>query len=526
MKACKYFIAILFILASNCSFSQEICNNGKDDDGDGLIDLHDPDCQCHFKAFGNLLQNGSFESYNSCPVTYLYSNENSIANFWQYGSYTNFNEANYYHNLSCAYDSGQVMLYLPPALPLPDGTAFMSITQNVDPRHPATEDKEIVKVYIAQCLQNPLVPDSQYTLSFSAGRFKSFDDSDFKFKTLPFTVAIFGNANCNAVPFGSANVYSNGCPANYNGWQLLGKVEVYSKGKWVQNKINFTVPTNINVIEIGPDCSLIKQNNDLEDSTTFLDYYVYDLDDLHLLPTKDFHFLYIQTPGENPCDTVSTLSVPFFSNTSYQWYKDSIAIIGATSNSFHLQQENAEGNYNVVISNVDSCIISQPFLVNNNPLLHFSLPADTSICENDSLLLAPPINGITYDWNGKNGNYVQIYNEGIYDITASSANGCSKKFTVNVHSQNCSLFMPNAFTPNGDGKNDIFRIPVSVKIKLESFSIFNRWGNNVFTTNNKNEAWDGTYKGMRSEAGTYIYIIRGFVNNKETQLKGFVTLIR
>lgn len=526
MKGCKYFIAILFILASNYSFSQEICNNGKDDDGDSLIDLQDPDCQCHFKASGNLLQNGSFESYNSCPATYLYSNENAIVNFWQYGSYTNFNEANYYHNLSCAYDSSQVMLYLPPALPLPDGTAFMSITQNVDPMHAATQDKEIVKVYIAQCLQNPLVPDSQYTLSFSAGRFKSFDDHDFKFKEMPFTVAIFGNANCNAVPFGSANVYSNGCPLNYSGWQLLGKVEVTSKGKWVQDKINFTVPSNINVIEIGPDCSLITPDTDLEDSTTYLDYYVYDLDDLHLLPTKDFHFQYIQTQSENPCDSVSTLSVPFFSNTSYQWYKDSIAIIGATANSFHLPPENAEGNYNVLISNVDSCIISQPFLINDNPLLHFSLPSDTSICENDSLLLAPPLNGISYNLNGNPENLVKIFNEGIYEITASDANGCSKKFRVNVHSQNCNPFIPNAFTPNRDGKNDVFRIPPTVKINLESFSIFDRWGNKVFSTNKRNGAWDGMYKGVESAGGIYIYIIEGNVNNKKTELKGFVTLIR
>jgi gliding motility-associated-like protein len=417
------------------------------------------------------------------------------------------------------------MLYLPPALPLPDGSAFMSITQyfymNSD-----IKETDIGKVYISQCLQSPLVPGEQYTLSFSAGRFQSFDDPKYKFKSTPFTVAIFGNADCNAVPFGPLNATSNGCPSNYKGWQLLGKVKMISKGKWIQNKIDFNVSSNINVIAIGPDCSLINPDNDLQDSTTYLDYYVYDLDDLHLLHTKDFHFQYIQTQGGNPCDSISALSVPFFSNTSYQWYKDSVAIIGANSNSLHVAPENAEGNYNVVISNADSCITSQPFFINSNNLQNFTLPHDTSLCENDSLLLAPPLDGISYNWNGNTGNFVKIFNEGIYEITASAANGCSKRFTVNVHSQNCNLFMPNAFTPNGDGKNDVFRIPVSVKINLENFSIFDRWGNKVFSTNKREGAWDGMYKGVRSAAGTYIYIIRGNVNNKKTELKGFVTLIR
>jgi gliding motility-associated-like protein len=526
MKSYKYFLALLFLLLSNYSFSQEICNNGKDDDGDGLIDLQDPDCQCHFNVTGNLLQNGSFELHNACPTTYLYSQENDIANFWKYGSYTNFNEAIYYHNFNCPYDSGQVMRYLPPALPLPDGNAFMSITQNADPRLPVTQDKDIVKVYIAQCLQVPLVAGLQYTLSFSAGRFQSFDDPGYKFKLTPFTVAIFGNADCNAVPFGAKDALSNGCPANYNGWQLLGKTSVISKGKWVQNRINFTVPSGINVIEIGPDCSWIKPNRDLADSTTFLDFYVYDLDDLHLMPTKDFHFQSIQSLKENPCDKDSVLSVPFYSNSYYQWYKDSIAVIGAASNNYRLPIANPKGNYNVVITNADSCLTSQTFTVIDNPLQNLTLPPDTSICENDSLLLAPPLDGVIYSWNGNTEKFVKIFNEGIYEITAAGKNGCTKNFKVNVHSQNCSVFIPNAFTPNGDGKNDLFRIPTSVKIDLETFSIYDRWGNKVFVTNERNGAWDGTYNGSKGAAGSYIFIISGKTNNKKTTIKGLVTLIR
>ncbi|MDE3182470.1 MAG: gliding motility-associated C-terminal domain-containing protein [Bacteroidota bacterium] len=529
MKGCKYIFIFLFLLVSNCSFSQEICNNGKDDDGDGLIDLQDPDCQCHFNVSGNLLQNGSFELYKNCPTNYSYNNDYNIANFWQYGTYTSINVAEYYHNFNCSYDSSQVMLYLPPALPLPDGTAFMSIRQYVY-RKPDMTEKDIAKVYISQCLQNPLTPGKQYTLSFSAGRFKSPDDHDFKFKEEPFTVAVFGHPDCNAVPFGPVNASSNGCPTNFSGWVLLGKTTLRSKGKWVQDKINFTVPENINVLEIGPDCSNLESIIDQADSTTFLDYYVYDIDDLHLLPTQDFHFQYIQSLGEiesqNTCGIDSLLSVPFYSNASYQWYKDSIAIIGATSNNYRLPAENPDGNYNVLISNTDSCLVSEPFTVLTNPLGNLSLPADTSLCESDSLLLAPPLAGVTYSWNGNNYQSVKIFNPGVYQITASAANGCFKTYTVNVHSQNCSTFMPNAFTPNGDGINDLFRIPQDVKITINDFSIFDRWGNKVFSTHKRSDAWDGNYKGKKSAEGTYIYIISGNTGNKEIRIKGLVTLIR
>ena len=136
---------------------------------------------------------------------------------------------------------------------------------------------------------------------------------------------------------------------------------IHSKGKWVQSRIDFTVPSDINVIEIGPDCSILNPDTDLADSTTYLDFYVYYLDDLHLLPTKDFHFTSIQNQTGNSCATDSVLTVPEIANASYQWYKDSIAIIGATGNNYHTPANNSAGNYNVRITTADSCFISEPF---------------------------------------------------------------------------------------------------------------------------------------------------------------------
>lgn len=88
------------------------------------------------------------------------------------------------------------------------------------------------------------------------------------------------------------------------------------------------------------------------------------------------------------------------------------------------------------------------------------------------------------------------------------------------------LYMPNAFSPNGDGLNDIFRIPPDVAVILQEFAVYDRSGTKIFSTNNPEIGWDGTYKGSPKPLGTYIYILRGIVENKPVQLKETFYLVR
>lgn len=152
---CIYILVCIFITATNNSTAQEICNNGKDDDGNELIDLEDPACQCRFTVNGNLLQNASFESFDHCPVNFIYDEDYNIADQWQLGTYTNINEAYYYHNLQCIYDSSLFMSRMPPKLPLPNGNAFIGI-QDIYSFIDSVKDNELTKSYIGQCLQSPL----------------------------------------------------------------------------------------------------------------------------------------------------------------------------------------------------------------------------------------------------------------------------------------------------------------------------------------------------------------------------------
>ncbi|MEP6926138.1 MAG: gliding motility-associated C-terminal domain-containing protein, partial [Ginsengibacter sp.] len=86
--------------------------------------------------------------------------------------------------------------------------------------------------------------------------------------------------------------------------------------------------------------------------------------------------------------------------------------------------------------------------------------------------------------------------------------------------------MPNAFTPNGDGINDCFGIKYWDSIKDLNFSIYNRYGDKVFHTNNVAVCWDGKYKQQLQDANIYVYIIRGKIGCLLIERKGIVALIK
>jgi gliding motility-associated-like protein len=98
-----------------------------------------------------------------------------------------------------------------------------------------------------------------------------------------------------------------------------------------------------------------------------------------------------------------------------------------------------------------------------------------------------------------------------YLVTAVTPQGCSGsgKIRVLVYSTLPDIFMPTAFTPNGDGKNDVYR-PILVGMSsLDYFRVFNRWGQEVFATVRSGAGWDGTLSGRPQETGTFVYMVQG-----------------
>jgi gliding motility-associated-like protein len=125
-------------------------------------------------------------------------------------------------------------------------------------------------------------------------------------------------------------------------------------------------------------------------------------------------------------------------------------------------------------------------------------------------------------------NYTQ---PGVYTIklTASNQYGCADSLTKQNYIYiypTPKVFVPNAFTPNGDGQNDVLTPFVSGS-KYFDFMIFNRWGEKVFQTDNPNFGWDGTFKGDKAPFGVYIYHLKVvFTDNTTRDMKGSITLLK
>jgi len=164
------------------------------------------------------------------------------------------------------------------------------------------------------------------------------------------------------------------------------------------------------------------------------------------------------------------------------------------------------------------------------PFLH-----DTILCREQPVQLTlqamvPP--GWNVVWNDSSRqNSLYVADTGIYWVRVSDSI-CSINDTAVVSSAYCDClpFIPSAFTPNGDGKNDFFRciIPPGCIISNFSFSIYNRWGEQVFLSTDPNAKWNGMYKGVPAEMGAYEYELTfsGGSKNIKHFLKGDVTLVR
>ena len=115
-----------------------------------------------------------------------------------------------------------------------------------------------------------------------------------------------------------------------------------------------------------------------------------------------------------------------------------------------------------------------------------------------------------------------------YRVEVIDSNYCIAYDTVVVAvNKNSPMFVPNAFTPNGDGVNDRFQVANIAFNKLVEMRVFNRWGQQVCNTTDNRQGWDGTLNGTPQEAGVYQYLIRvALADGNIRVFKGDVTLIR
>ncbi len=115
-----------------------------------------------------------------------------------------------------------------------------------------------------------------------------------------------------------------------------------------------------------------------------------------------------------------------------------------------------------------------------------------------------------------------------YFASALDSNGCLMYDTVSlIINKDSYIQIPNAFSPNGDGKNDIFRIKYKGIFTMKKFAVYDRWGKEVFSTSNQDLGWDGKIGGEDAEVGNYVYLLSGTdLSGKDILEQGNVTIIR
>ncbi len=174
--------------------------------------------------------------------------------------------------------------------------------------------------------------------------------------------------------------------------------------------------------------------------------------------------------------------------------------------------------------------------VNDRPAVTVSKSNDID-CSNGSTTLTAT-GGVSYSWSPQiNITAANTANPTVtpaesttYVVRVTNAAGCEAVDSVNVlvafNPVSGGYNMPNAFTPNNDGKNDCFGIKYWGVVQNLNFSIYNRWGERIFVTTNDQKCWDGTYKGIAQPSGTYVYQIKATTACGDVFKKGTVVLMR
>ena len=205
---------------------------------------------------------------------------------------------------------------------------------------------------------------------------------------------------------------------------------------------------------------------------------------------------------------------------SYNWQNgDSTSTFLVKQPGLYWLKINAGGCW--FVDSIDIKYISPPYI---------QLPEDKVICEGQSITLSIPLETYSLIWDNGLTEHKRIINEsGLYTVTAKNKCGVSTDdFLLITKNCDCDLYIPNAFTPSNDGLNDCYAAKHYCDFTYFRFSIFNRWGELIFETNNPTECWDGKYLGNNAKSDIYVWLIqyKGLEFNEIKTKKGTLTLIR
>jgi gliding motility-associated-like protein len=192
-------------------------------------------------------------------------------------------------------------------------------------------------------------------------------------------------------------------------------------------------------------------------------------------------------------------------------------------------------NYTLTVTDANGCVDDDVFVLTLFPAVLADAGMDQQILVGTSTLMSASGGGY-YLWSPPDGlsdptdpNAAAAPDSTtLYYLLVTSVAGCTGTDSVLIEVIQATLVdIPTAFTPNGDGVNDIFSIHLVNQMTVNRFTVYNRWGQIVFETTDPLKGWDGTYNGVPQPIGGYVYILRGTGERGEPIIgQGSVTLIR
>lgn len=599
-------------------FMPELCNNGLDDDQDGLIDIFDEDCDCKDSIPPNLVPNGDFSQTTGCCANLQESN--CLEHWIVTGpspDYVSDNCPNTDLRPDVRVLSNQFNTSFN------DGYIF-GIVGSVNNR--------INTESMGVCLTEPLRDGTPYTLSL--------DVADLRNEQLDVQLTIYGINRCDSLPLYRTNGGSNFCTLDLP-YFPMGTIDGKTLGPgW--NTITFTFLPNqdIEAIFYSTNCESV--------ATAGNDHIFMILDNFSIREELDIPMQPEIVAAGIDCSSPLRLTTEELPGYTYQWYKDSVEIVGAnnavllgedivgTSNGiYHLLVTNSDGNCrlsnavtierpNSITDLQEEICTGERLTFGNRELSEAGVYWDTlvnavgcdSIIQLQLEVSALPVDklaitickGDTYSFGGRvltepglyrdtinpaggcaeiiqlqlsvemplgsdqfatlcaGDTYVfanrQLSRSGIYFDTLSSSHGCDSVVSLVLEVQeaiigdtlkitqpdgtsfeyhgnryvesglystplqtangcdsiayllltfvNLDLYIPNAFSPNGDGINDLFQAEGSSEAlaQIEGMRIFSRWGDLLFAqdrTSGQIPQWNGMVKGEMAANGVYLY---------------------
>lgn len=419
------FWCIIFLMFSFHVYGQEICNNAIDDDGDGLIDLLDPDCHCGpglNAQVSNAIPNPGFNNSSCCPPAYWTSGSNNLncVDDWSTDVSTNWNngwQLSYLNSCDSCGQFNQTFYTTPEECSTSVNNGFLGMGfYNWQNNNTWWNNS-----YANACLNTTLLPGNNYTLQFDA--FNNWGNFNWNSWNNIVDISIFGTTSCANVPIPNQACASG----NWDGLDSLS-IAVPADSAWHTYTFTFSPTVPINAIALGQSCTS-SSNNTVYNWNRLL------LDNLFLMYSKLYDLQIAESGYYCTNDYLLSSSIDTVGG-SWQWYKDSIAIVGETNDTLDITNLGS-GDYTVLYTLSGNC--QGETISTTPPTYPYAFASTSNGCEDDSLLfngtgfVVQPYLITDYLWNFGNGDtsiledpYYTYTSPGIYQVyfVAFSNLGC------------------------------------------------------------------------------------------------------